>query len=121
MKVGPPEFDSAGGRTGVVVGLAMAYSNTFRLVTGAFLLGFGLSEIPESIWKNDDWSNRQKVLSQEVANMAVCLDNAHQEFSNAVVVNAYHILFEHVDMVSLCFISFCSTYHVFFSFPSFIV
>ncbi|KAL5982298.1 hypothetical protein ACLOJK_016369 [Asimina triloba] len=69
-----------------VVGLAMACSNTFGLVTGAFLLGFGLSEIPKSIWRNADWSNRQKNLSHRVAKMAVKLDDAHQEFSNAIVV-----------------------------------
>ncbi|XP_058096927.1 uncharacterized protein LOC131242353 isoform X4 [Magnolia sinica] len=69
-----------------VVGLAMACSNTFGLVTGAFLLGFGLSEIPKSIWRNADWSNRQKSLSHRVAKMAVKLDDAHQEFSNAIVV-----------------------------------
>ncbi|KAK1302061.1 hypothetical protein QJS10_CPB12g01177 [Acorus calamus] len=72
--------------SGGVVGLAMACSNTFGLVTGAFLLGFGLSEIPKSIWRNADWNNRQKVLSHRVAKMAVNLDDAHQEFSNAIVV-----------------------------------
>ncbi|XP_078429698.1 LMBR1-like membrane protein [Wolffia australiana] len=72
--------------SGGIVGLAMACSNTFGLVTGAFLLGFGLSEIPKSIWKNADWDNRQKVLSHRVAKMAVNLDDAHQEFSNAIVV-----------------------------------
>ncbi|XP_010272982.1 PREDICTED: LMBR1 domain-containing protein 2 homolog A-like [Nelumbo nucifera] len=69
-----------------IVGLAMACSNTFGLVTGAFLLGFGLSEIPKSIWRNADWAIRQKVLSHRVAKMAVKLDDAHQEFSNAIVV-----------------------------------
>ncbi|KAK9285978.1 hypothetical protein L1049_025180 [Liquidambar formosana] len=72
--------------SGGVVGLAMACSNTFGLVTGAFLLGFGLSEIPKSIWKNADWTTRQKVLSHKIAKMAVKLDDAHQEFSNAIVV-----------------------------------
>ncbi|XP_057970572.1 uncharacterized protein LOC131159571 [Malania oleifera] len=71
---------------GGVMGLAMACSNTFGLVTGAFLLGFGLSEIPKSIWKNADWTTRQKVLSHKIAKMAVKLDDAHQEFSNAIVV-----------------------------------
>jgi hypothetical protein len=65
----------------------MACSNTFGLVTGAFLLGFGLGEIPKGIWKNADWTTRQKVLTQEVAKMAVKLDDAHQEFSNAIVVS----------------------------------
>ncbi|KAK9165763.1 hypothetical protein Scep_000954 [Stephania cephalantha] len=69
-----------------VVGLAMACSNTFGLVTGAFLLGFGLSEIPKSIWKDADWSTRHKVLSHKIAKMALKLDDAHQEFSNAIVV-----------------------------------
>lgn len=64
----------------------MACSNTFGLVTGAFLLGFGLSEIPRGLWINADWSIRQKVLSHVVSQMAVNLDNAHQEFSNAIVV-----------------------------------
>ncbi|WVZ73576.1 hypothetical protein U9M48_021864 [Paspalum notatum var. saurae] len=71
---------------GGIVGFAMACSNTFGLVTGAFLLGFGLSEIPRNIWKNAEWSHRQKVLSHRVAKMAVKLDNAHQEYSNAIVV-----------------------------------
>ncbi|EAZ24685.1 hypothetical protein OsJ_08455 [Oryza sativa Japonica Group] len=71
---------------GGIVGFAMACSNTFGLVTGAFLLGFGLSEIPRNIWKNADWTHRQKVLSHRVAKMAVKLDNAHQEYSNAIVV-----------------------------------
>ncbi|CAN6466895.1 unnamed protein product [Victoria cruziana] len=73
-------------RSGGVVGLAMACSNTFGLVTGAFLLGFGLSEIPKSIWRNADWGTRQKVLSHRVAKMAVNLDNAHQDLSNAIVI-----------------------------------
>ncbi|XP_028055492.1 LMBR1 domain-containing protein 2 homolog A-like [Camellia sinensis] len=73
-------------RNVTILGFAMACSNTFGLVTGAFLLGFGLSEIPKGIWKNVDWTFRQKVLSQKVAKMAVKLDDAHQEFSNAIVV-----------------------------------
>ncbi|KAA8536433.1 hypothetical protein F0562_028911 [Nyssa sinensis] len=72
--------------SGGVIGLAMACSNTFGLVTGAFLLGFGLSEIPKGIWRNADWTTRQKVLSHKVAKMAVKLDDAHQELSNAIVV-----------------------------------
>ncbi|KAF6170303.1 hypothetical protein GIB67_042993 [Kingdonia uniflora] len=78
-------------RSGGVVGLAMACSNTFGLVTGAFLLGFGLSEIPRSIWRNADWNTRQKVLSHKVAKMAVKLDDAHQEFSNAIVIPAFSL------------------------------
>ncbi|KAM7523775.1 hypothetical protein LguiA_013677 [Lonicera macranthoides] len=69
-----------------VLGVAMACSNTFGLVTGAFLLGFGLSEIPKSIWRYADWTTRQKVLSHKIAKMAVKLDDAHQELSNAIVV-----------------------------------
>ncbi|XP_040938366.1 LMBR1 domain-containing protein 2 homolog A isoform X2 [Gossypium hirsutum] len=72
--------------SGGMLGFAMACSNTFGLVTGAFLLGFGLSEIPKGIWKNADWSTGQKVLSHKVAKMAVKLDGAHQEFSNAIVL-----------------------------------
>ncbi|XP_010266968.1 PREDICTED: LMBR1 domain-containing protein 2 homolog A-like isoform X2 [Nelumbo nucifera] len=72
--------------SGGIVGLAMACSNTFGLVTGAFLLGFGLSEIPKSIWRNADWNIHQKVLTHRVAKMAVKLDDAHQEFSNAIVI-----------------------------------
>lgn len=71
---------------GGVLGFAMACSNTFGLVTGAFLLGFGLSEIPKSIWRNADWTTRQKVLSHQISKMAVKLDDAHQELSNAIVV-----------------------------------
>ncbi|KAL8143488.1 hypothetical protein V2J09_016520 [Rumex salicifolius] len=67
-------------------GFAMACSNTFGLVTGAFLLGFGLSEIPRSLWKRADWTYLQKVLSHKIAKMAVKLDEAHQNFSNAIVV-----------------------------------
>lgn len=74
------------------MGFAMACSNTFGLVTGAFLLGFGLSEIPKGIWFNADWTIEQKVLSHKVAKMAVKLDDAHHDFSNAIVVSySYHI------------------------------
>ena len=72
------------------MGFAMACSNTFGLVTGAFLLGFGLSEIPRNIWKNADWFHRQKVLSHRVAKMAVKLDNAHKEYSNSIVVSIFY-------------------------------
>ncbi|KAK2981430.1 hypothetical protein RJ640_004044 [Escallonia rubra] len=71
-----------------ILGLAMACSNTFGLVTGAFLLGFGLSEIPKNAWRNADWTTRQKVLSHKIAKMAVKLDDAHQELSNAIVAQA---------------------------------
>lgn len=71
---------------GGIIGLAMACSNTFGLVTGAFLLGFGLIEIPRSIWRNANWNYRQKILSHRVAKMAVKLDDAHQELSNAFVI-----------------------------------
>ncbi|XP_028776553.1 LMBR1 domain-containing protein 2 homolog A isoform X2 [Neltuma alba] len=71
---------------GSLLGFAMACSNTFGLVTGAFLLGFGLSEIPKSIWRNADWTKRQKYLSHKIAKLAVKLDDAHQELSNAIVV-----------------------------------
>lgn len=71
---------------GSVLGFAMACSNTFGLVTGALLLGFSLSEIPKTIWRNADWTTRQKVLSHKIAKMAVKLDDAHQELSNAIVV-----------------------------------
>ncbi|KAI4296401.1 hypothetical protein L6164_036362 [Bauhinia variegata] len=69
-----------------ILGVAMALSNTFGLVTGAFLLGFGLSEIPKGIWMNADWTTRQKVLSHKIAKMAVKLDDAHKDFSNAIVI-----------------------------------
>lgn len=65
----------------------MACSNTFGLVTGAFLLGFGMSEIPKGIWLNANWTIQQKFLSHKVAKMAVKLDDAHQDFSNAIVVS----------------------------------
>ncbi|KAG5024779.1 hypothetical protein AAZX31_08G068500 [Glycine max] len=72
--------------SGNVTGFAMACSNTFGLVTGAFLLGFGLSEIPKGIWLSADWNIEQKVLSHKVAKMAVKLDDAHHDFSNAIVI-----------------------------------
>ncbi|XP_027345490.1 LMBR1 domain-containing protein 2 homolog A-like [Abrus precatorius] len=72
--------------SGNVMGFAMGCSNTFGLVTGAFLLGFGLSEIPRGIWLNADWTIQQRVLSHKVAKMAVKLDDAHQDFSNAIVI-----------------------------------
>ncbi|KAJ7552379.1 hypothetical protein O6H91_06G052900 [Diphasiastrum complanatum] len=72
---------------GGVMGLAMACSNTFGLVTGAFLLGFGLIEIPRSIWRKADWQYRQKVLTHRIAQVAVKLDDAHQELSTAVVIS----------------------------------
>lgn len=66
----------------------MGCSNTFGLVTGAFLLGYGLSEIPKSLWRNANWTHRHRVLSQNVYRMAVKLDDAHQEFSNAIEVSS---------------------------------
>lgn len=69
-----------------ILGWAMACSNTFGLVTGAFLLGFGLSEIPKSIWRNADWTTRHKFLSHRIAKVAVKLDDAHKELSNVIVV-----------------------------------
>ncbi|XP_075510389.1 uncharacterized protein LOC142546518 [Primulina tabacum] len=69
-----------------ILGFAMGCSNTFGLVTGAFLLGFGLSEIPKSLWRNADWTIRQKILSHKIAKMALKLDDAHQDLSNAIVV-----------------------------------
>lgn len=72
--------------SGGVLGYAMASSNTFGLVTGAFLLGFGLSEIPRSLWKNADWTFKLKLLTHKIAKMAVKLDDAHKNFSNAIVV-----------------------------------
>lgn len=69
-----------------VLGVAIACSNTFGLVTGAFLLGFGLVEIPRSMWRNADLQYRQKVLSHKIAKVAVKLDDAHQELSTAIVV-----------------------------------
>ncbi|BAF19074.1 uncharacterized protein [Oryza sativa Japonica Group] len=74
--------DWAGG----IMGFAMACSNTFGLVTGAFLLGFGLSEIPKNIWKTADWTRRQKFLYHRIANMAGKFDNAHQEYCHAIAV-----------------------------------
>lgn len=76
-------------RIGNIPGFAMACSNTFGLVTGAFLLGFGLSEIPKGIWRCADWTPHQKILSHKVAKMAVKLDDAHQEFSNIIVVSSF--------------------------------
>ncbi|KAL8239539.1 hypothetical protein R6Q59_016106 [Mikania micrantha] len=72
--------------SGGIIGFAMACSNTFGLVTGAFLLGFGLSEIPKGIWIYADYMTRQKVLSHKVARAALKLDDAHQNLSNAIVV-----------------------------------
>ncbi|XP_047329277.1 LMBR1 domain-containing protein 2 homolog A-like isoform X2 [Impatiens glandulifera] len=67
-------------------GLAMACSNTFGLITGAFLLGFGLSEIPKSIWRNADWTTRQKIISHKISSTAAKLDHAEQELSKEIMV-----------------------------------
>ncbi|CAN6164582.1 unnamed protein product [Urochloa humidicola] len=69
-----------------ILGFAMACSNTFGLVTGAFLLGFGLSEIPKNIWRNADWTRRLQFLSYKVAKMATKLDHAQQEYCSAIFV-----------------------------------
>jgi hypothetical protein len=69
-----------------ILGFAMACSNTFGLVTGAFLLGFGLSEIPRNIWRNADWTHRLQFLSHKVAKMSTKLDHAHQEYCSAIYV-----------------------------------
>lgn len=81
-----------------ILGWAMACSNTFGLVTGAFLLGFGLSEIPKSIWRHADWTNRHKVLSHKIAKMAVKLDDAHKELSNAIVVSLSDDLYKSINI-----------------------
>ncbi|KAJ8749727.1 hypothetical protein K2173_012278 [Erythroxylum novogranatense] len=78
-------------RRGGVLGSAMACSNTFGLVTGVFLLGFGLSEIPKGLWRNADWKTRQKVLSDKIAKMVMKLDDAHQELSNAIVASIFEL------------------------------
>lgn len=64
----------------------MALSNTFGLVIGAFVLGFGFSEVPKTLWRNADWTIWQKVLSHKIAKMTVKLDETYQELSNAIVV-----------------------------------
>jgi hypothetical protein len=89
----------------------MACSNTFGLVTGAFLLGFGLSEIPKSIWRNADWTTRQKVLSHKISKMAVKLDDAHQELSNAIVVSVFFFPSKNSKLSSSSFFPFsCSQF-----------
>ncbi|XP_020395041.1 LMBR1 domain-containing protein 2 homolog isoform X2 [Zea mays] len=69
-----------------ILGFSMACSNTFGLVTGAFLLGFGLSEIPRNVWRSADWTHRLQFLSHRVSKMATKLDHAHQEYCNAIFV-----------------------------------
>ncbi|KAL3692946.1 hypothetical protein R1sor_006597 [Riccia sorocarpa] len=69
-----------------VMALGMTCSNTFGLVTGAFLLGYGLVEIPRSQWRNADLMFRQKLLTHRIAKVAVKLDDAHQELSTAIVI-----------------------------------
>ena len=98
-----------------MLAFAMACSNTFGLVTGAFLLGFGLSEIPKSLWRNSEWSIRQKVLSHKIAKMAVRLDDAHQDLSNAIVVSILLFLisdwceklYKKLSIQSYCSLLFC--------------
>lgn len=100
-------------RKGDILGLAMACSNTFGLVTGAFLLGYGLSEIPKSIWRNADWTTRQKVLSHKIAKITAKLDDAHQELSNAIVVsNLLKLFFFYPFAFTFCMwkLRFCSTF-----------
>jgi sulfite exporter TauE/SafE len=74
------------GRVRGILGFSMACSNTFGLVTGAFLLGFGLSEIPRNVWRSADWTHRLQFLSHRVSKMATKLDHAHQEYCNAIFV-----------------------------------
>ncbi|KAJ1258638.1 hypothetical protein BS78_10G090800 [Paspalum vaginatum] len=69
-----------------ILGFSMACSNTFGLMTGAFLLGFGLSEIPRNIWRNADWTRRLQLLSHRVSKMATKLDHAQREYCNAIFV-----------------------------------
>ncbi|KAL6861803.1 hypothetical protein ACP4OV_017503 [Aristida adscensionis] len=71
---------------GGIMGFAMACSNTFGLVTGALLLGFGLSEIPRNTWRNADWTRHQQFLSHRIANKAIKLDHAHREYCNTIFV-----------------------------------
>jgi hypothetical protein len=69
-----------------LLALAIACSNTFGLVTGAFLLGYGLVEIPRGMWRNADMDYRQKYLTHKISRSAVKLDDAHQELSTAIVI-----------------------------------
>lgn len=71
-----------------LLALAIACSNTFGLVTGAFLLGYGLVEIPRGMWRNADMDYRQKYLTHKISRSAVKLDDAHQELSTAIVVKS---------------------------------
>eukprot|EP00897_Mesotaenium_endlicherianum_P005633 jgi/Mesen1/5098/ME000252S04208 len=66
--------------------LAIGASNAFGLITGALLLGFGLVEVPRSLWKHADLTERQKWLTHKVAKVAERLDEAHQELSTAIVI-----------------------------------
>lgn len=69
-----------------LLALAIASSNTFGLVTGAFLLGYGLVEIPRGMWRNAELEFRQKYLTHKISRCAVKLDDAHQELSTAIVI-----------------------------------
>eukprot|EP00850_Spirogloea_muscicola_P000577 SM000002S05657 [mRNA] locus=s2:1440309:1445495:+ [translate_table: standard] len=69
-----------------LVSLAIQGSNTFGLVTGAFLLGFGLVDLPRGLWTHADLAARQMWLSHKVAKVAQKLDNAHQELSTVLVI-----------------------------------
>ncbi|KAL5072393.1 hypothetical protein RYX36_011377 [Vicia faba] len=78
--------------SGSLLGFAMTCSHTLGLATGAFLLGFGLSEIPKSIWRNVDWATRQKVLSHKIASEAEpatqvegCSEDAVQEAKKSLI------------------------------------
>ncbi|GBG59074.1 hypothetical protein CBR_g24418 [Chara braunii] len=68
-----------------IMGFAIAASNAFGLFTGAFLLGFGLVELPRGLWRHADMATRQQWLMHRLGRVATKLDEGHQELSTVIV------------------------------------
>mmetsp|Transcript_13000 Transcript_13000/g.24800 ORF Transcript_13000/g.24800 Transcript_13000/m.24800 type:complete len:683 (-) Transcript_13000:83-2131(-) len=65
---------------------AIAFSNTFGIATGMFLMGYGLVDVPRMLWNNGDCSLMLERCEQNVAELADALQQAHSELAHAVLV-----------------------------------
>ena len=59
-------------------------SNMFGICTGIFLLGYGLVEVPRSVWRGADVANRPAAAHRRVGVVAASLEHAYQRARRAV-------------------------------------
>ncbi|KAG8474913.1 hypothetical protein CXB51_031609 [Gossypium anomalum] len=65
------------GHVGIILLISMNRNWSVGIL-GAFLLGFGFSEVPKTLWRNENWTIRQKVLSHKIAKMTVAQATSNQ-------------------------------------------